>query len=88
MKETLQTKAIDRYIDLEMRVVDRFIKEFIEPLADIGNPEKLIGKKYEEWMPEDFQRLGQIYGAEPNALSRFIAKKEIGKLEILEAEVK
>ena len=88
MKETILTKAIDRYITIEMRAVARFIAEFVEPLGDIGNPEKLINKKYEQWTPEDLQRLGQIYGAEPNPLSRLIATKEITKLEALEAEVK
>ena len=88
MKETILTKAIDRYIALEMKVIDRFIKEFIEPLGDIGNPEKLIGKKYEQWTPEDLQRLGQIYGAEPNPLSHLIVGKEYNKVKALEAEVK
>ena len=88
MCDTVLTKAIDRYVALEMRVIDRFNKEFIEPLGALGNPERLVGKKYEEWMPEDFQGLSRIAGPEPNFVSRFIAKKEIAKLEALEAEVK
>ena len=57
----------------------------ILPLEDVGNPEKLIGKKYETWDEADFQKLTAIYGGlEPNPLSNFIFKREYDK--VLKAE--
>lgn len=87
MKETPFTEAVKEIIEFDLAVMDEFIKEEIEPLGDIGNPEKLIGKKYEEWTPQDKQMLAQIYGPEPNTLSNFIFKREYEKVKELEAEV-
>jgi len=87
MNETPLTDAMDELIDEEMADIDRFIKEEIEPLGDFGNPEKLIGKPYETWTPQEKQILAQIYGPEPNALSNLIFRKEYEKMLALEAEV-
>lgn len=88
MRETQFTRAIDKLVDLEMAAIDRLIKDYIEPLGDIGNPEKLIGKQYEDWTPQDLQSLVQVYGSkEPNTLSNFIFKKEYARIKKLEQEV-
>ncbi len=88
MNETLLTEAIDRVISQKLKAVDAILEQLIEPLGELGNPEKLIGKKYEEWTPEDFQSMAKVYGqVEPNPLSNLIFKKEYEKIKVLEAEV-
>jgi len=63
-------------------MLDEIIKTEIEPLLPKGI-EKTLGKKYEEWTPEDFQ-LGQaIFG---NKLEDFIAKKEVPAMYEAEKE--
>jgi len=87
MKETTLTRAINEVIELKLKAVDLFIEEVIEPLGELGNPEQLIGKKYEDWTSNDLQLLGQVYGKEPNALSKLIFTKEFEKVKALESEV-
>ena len=88
MKETQLTKIVAELIEEDLAVMDEIIAEDIDALGDIGNPEKLIGKKYEEWTPQDLQMLGQVYGGqEPNRLSKFIFNKEYGKVKELEEEI-
>ena len=85
----------ERWIDLvkeelkeAKRLADLEIKENIEPIAHVGTPEKLIGKKYfspiyeRNWTKEDILMLYQIYGQEK--IDDFIAKKEIEDLHRLE----
>ena len=63
---------------------DAFIKEFIKPIGDIGNPEKVIGKPYAEWTPQDLMRLKSIYGKDQKRLDKFIfdqAYKDLLELE-------
>jgi len=86
MKEIPFTTAIDRFLEVKLKAVDKLIEELIEPLADIGSPEKLIGKPYETWTPQDLSMLAQIYGKqEPNPLSDLIFKKEYSAVLELEA---
>ena len=88
MKETQLTKIVAKLIEEDLAVMDEIVAEDIEALGDIGNPEKLIGKKYEEWTPQDLQMLGQVYGnQEPNRLSKFIFNKEYSKVKELEEEI-
>ena len=87
MKETSLTMAIEEVVALKLKAVDMFIEEVIEPLGQLGNPEKLIGKKYEDWTVQDLQLLGQVYGKEPNALSKLIFDKEYKKTLDLEGTV-
>ena len=83
-KATSLTRATEDVIALKMRVVDEFIEAVIEPLASIGNPEKLIGKPYEQWTQGDMMALHNIYG---EGLNKFIFNKEYKKLLKLESEV-
>jgi hypothetical protein len=55
-----------------MAIVDQFVKEAIEPLSDIGSPEKVLNKKWENWTPEDIMKAYSIFreGLEP-----FVKKK-------------
>ncbi len=45
----------------DLEILDALVEKEIKPIADLGNPEKLIGKKFEEWTPEDMALLTQIY---------------------------
>jgi hypothetical protein len=70
-------KAVEELIKEELDAVDQLIKEFIDPIAAVGNPEELIGKRYEQWTPEDLQKLIGIYGQAPDSpLSRVIFNRE------------
>lgn len=87
MKETLFTQALDAVIAEDLKALDAVIEEDIEVLAHIGNPEKLIGRPYEEWTPQDKQRLTQIYGSD-ETLSKFMFNKKYKDVLEKEAEVK
>lgn len=82
MKSTPFTRAVDEVIELKLKAVDAYIEEIVEPLGDVGNPEKLIGKKYEDWDENDRQMLAQVYGAGPDSpLEDFIFNKEFKKVK-------
>jgi hypothetical protein len=83
MKETELTQAIKDVLEEDLPILDQFVEEEILPLAEVGNPEKLLKKKYEDWTPEDFAKALAIYGTK---LDDFIAKKEVNSLLKLEAE--
>uniref|UniRef100_A0A6M3IUL9 Uncharacterized protein n=1 Tax=viral metagenome TaxID=1070528 RepID=A0A6M3IUL9_9ZZZZ len=74
-------KACKEVIELMLKAVDEYIEEVIEPISQIGSPEKLLGKKYEEWTPQDLQMMSQIYGEK---LEDFIFKREYEKVKELE----
>ena len=70
-----------------LEVADEFIEEITKQFSDVGNPEKLIGKPYETWTPQDLMMLSQIYGTEePNKLSTLIFNKSYEQIKALEAE--
>lgn len=86
MKTPSTVICAERAVKLKMQAIDLLIERMIAPISDIGNPEKLIGKKYEEWLPEDLQRLATIYGTvEPNPLSDLIFRKKYKEVQTLES---
>lgn len=87
MKDTSLTESVKDIIKLKLEVVDEFIKDYIEPLLDVGSPENLIGKKYEEWTPQDLQMLSQIYGDKLNDFIFNKAYKEVRVMEQAEKEL-
>ncbi len=87
MKETPLTLAIDKALDIKIKAIERIVEEFIDPLSEVGNPEKLIGKPYEEWTPQDLSVLSKIYGtSEPNLLSNLIFRKKFEEVKRMEEE--
>lgn len=89
MKETVISKAVDEVIALKLASIDIMIRNLVDPLGEVGNPEKVIGKSYEDWTPEDFQKLVSIYGQkEPTPLSNLVFKKEYAKTQMLETLAK
>ena len=89
MKQTDLTIAIDEVVQLKMMAIDKLIEEVVEPISDIGSPEDLIKKPYEQWTPQDLQMMSTIYGTvEPNPLSNLIFRKKYDEiLELEEAEL-
>ena len=84
IKDTELTEVSDEVLEEDLAILDEFIKEEFEPLIrSIPAPEKLLGKKYEEWTPEDFAQAQAIYG---ERLEDFIAKREIKAMYALESE--
>ena len=87
IKQTTLTKAIDEAIALKLKAIDMLIDKLVLPLADVGSPEALIGKSYEQWTPEDLMFLSKIYGSGGNTpLSNLIFKKEYEKVRDLEQD--
>jgi len=74
-------QACKDVIELKLKAVDQFIEDVIEPISEVGSPEKLIGKKYEEWTPQDFRMMSQIYGKD---LEKYIFNKEYKTVKDLE----
>ena len=85
MKQTDLIEAIDEVVQLKMMAIDKLIEEVVEPIADIGSPEDLIKKPYENWSPQDLQMMSTIYGSvEPNPLSNLIFRKKYEEVKELE----
>ena len=90
VKQNIYTRALEEVIATKLQAVDMYLEEIMEPLGDIGNPERLMGAPYDEWKnnPQVLQYLASVYGEqEPNPLSELIFRKEIQEVRALEAEV-
>ena len=87
MKETPETQAIEELISEAMPIVDQFIEEVVDELANVGSPEKVLDKKYEDWTPEDFQKAQFIFGEKlVDPVHGIIPRKEVDSLLRDEAE--
>jgi len=79
--------ALDDLIDLHMRAIDIVMEDIVDPVADVGSPEKLLGKPYEQWTPNDLQMMMKIYGAgDDTPLSNLIFRKMYARVKELEQE--
>jgi len=87
MKKDEFIKVTDETLTLLLEVADEYLEEITEQFEAVGNPEKLIGKPYETWTDQDRTLLSQVYGEEPNPLSRLIFNKEYEKVLTMEQEV-
>lgn len=82
------TEAMKEVIALKMFIIDEFIEEYIKPLKVTTNPEKLIGKPYEQWTPIDKQMLSTVYGTDSKSkLIKTIVNNEYDQVRKLEAEL-
>lgn len=87
MKKVPLDLSIDRAIEVKLKAVDQLVKELVEPLEDVGNPEQLLGKPYESWSPQELAMMISIYGKEePNPLSNLIFRKKYEEVKQLEQE--
>lgn len=78
------TVLVEEAIKETLDAAEAYVKEFIKPIADVGNPEKVMGKPYEEWTEQDKMTAGEIYGPDSEVLNRFIFNKEYKVLKELE----
>jgi len=62
------------------KIASEAIQEIVDPIAKIDNPEKIIGKPYAQWTPQDLQTLQGVYVYDIEPLEKFVASKEIDKL--------
>ena len=83
----IDEKLTDEIMAEWFDIVDEVVDEMMKPLVDLDNPEKIMGKKYDDWTEQDLQRAATVYQSQPDILNKFIAKKEIPKLYELEKEV-
>ena len=89
MKNDEFSGLVEKAISVKLKAIDRLIEEKVEPLSDVGNPEKLIKKDYFNWDANDIQLLTKIYGTGENTpLTRMIFSKTYEKVRQLEAEEK
>ena len=89
MKPTQLTEVTEKLIAVELKVMDKLVADFIEPLAYVGNPERLIKKPYAQWTPEDLQLLIKIYGTgDDTPLTKTIFNRTYERVKELEAEEK
>jgi hypothetical protein len=88
MKRNQFVDLVDEVVAEKFKIADEYIKDVVEAIGDVGNPEALIGKKYEDWTPQDLQLLSNVYGqGDDSPLSKLIASKEYEKVLNLESEV-
>ena len=83
----------DNYIDLANTEIQRIKKEtddyietYIDPIAKIPSPDKLIGHPY-PFNEMELEALKQVYVYDQKPLTDYIAKMAISELHILEDEV-
>lgn len=85
MNKDTYDKALDRVIALKVKASDIYYDEVLKPILDtVKNPEKVIGKQYEEWTPMDKQLLTQVYQSNPKILQDFVVGKEYNRILVLE----
>jgi polyhydroxyalkanoate synthesis regulator phasin len=89
MKKNDFTQLVDEVVKLKLEISDEYIKEVVDAIGQVGSPESLIGKKYEEWTPQDLQLLINVYGQDDESpLGKLIAKKTIERVEDMEKQLR
>ena len=76
-------KIVDKIIKDMLEEADKYIEQYIEPIGKVGSPEKVLGKEYKNWTPQDFQMMSQVYGDD---LNKFIFGKEYEEVKRMEQE--
>ena len=77
MDKPVFDSALEKAIEIKLKAVEAFEKEFINPIVDeLNNPEKILGKPYGEWTKDDYQLAFYIYEPMPDILDKWIAEKD------------
>ena len=85
MRHSDLIESIDESLALLLDVASEYVDEIAEELAVVASPEKLIGKPYEQFTPQDFQMLSQVYGeGDDTPLAKVVFNKEYEKVLNLE----
>ncbi|MBW2673485.1 MAG: hypothetical protein JRD89_08750 [Deltaproteobacteria bacterium] len=83
MKQTEITRIVSDILETTFELVDEVVEEWLEPMMEIGNPEKLLGP-YESWGPQEYRSLYMAYGNEE--AEEFLAKKLFEEVKEMESE--
>ena len=77
LNKSEMVEAIDEVVAEGLEAIDAIIAEEVDPIADIGSPEKVLGKKVEDWTPFDIELLGMVYGpGEDTPLAKVLMKRD------------
>ncbi len=88
-KDVALIQATERLNAVFEKALERLQTEVLDPLADVGSPEKVIGKKYEDWTPEDMQKAVMVWGTGAGTpLDNLVFKKKVAELDALREEVR
>ena len=87
MAKTSFELALEKYVKLETEAVRQYLERYVEPLKILADPEKLMGKPFEQWTSQDHQMLGQIYGSGENPYTDLLIDKEIEEVNRLKSGV-
>jgi len=82
MKDFNIVDIIDELLDEDTKVIEEFIKHSIDPIADVGSPEKLIGKLFKDWTQADKQWAVSVYGMNNQKLNKLAFEDEYAKLGV------
>jgi uncharacterized protein YecA (UPF0149 family) len=83
------TEMVNDIVKLKLEAADEYIDTVIKSIGQVGSPESLIGKKYEEWTPQDLQLLINVYGqGDESPLGKLIARKTIERVEDMEKQLR
>ena len=74
MHHDIISQSSQRAADVAERATNMLIERYLEPMTDFGNPEKVMGKRFEEWTAYDLKMLQTIYGQD-STLQNFISRK-------------
>jgi hypothetical protein len=88
MKKKGFEHIVEKLVSSQLRAIDALLAELVEPIEKVGSPEVLIDKPYNQWTPEDLNKLISIYGTgQDSPLQKTIFAREYEKIKALEAEV-
>ncbi len=88
MKNIALTSATEEVVALKISVVDEYIEEVVDAIGDVGNPEKLIGKRIDLWSPMEWEFMFAIFGKGPESpLWKVYFNREYEHLQELEQGV-
>lgn len=79
-------ELVDKEIERILKESDDYIKEYIDPIANVPSPEKIVGHPYPFSMLE-LEALRRVYVYNQKPLNDYIAKRAISELHALEEEV-
>ena len=80
-------QTIDETLALLLDVADEYLDGITEQFENVGSPEKLIGKPYESWSPQDLQMMIGVYGtSDDSPLAKLIFREKYKEVLELEKE--
>jgi len=81
------TELVDKVVNQVKIETDNYVKENIDPVAEIPSPDKLVGHGY-PFNQLELETLKLVYVYDQKPLTDYIAKMAISELNNLEEEVR